>query len=246
MAGFDRNITIDPAAAASTVGHPAIAEVIDLISGDIRRTIELIGNHRYDVFIKKRVDILDRMKSNQPLFACALRSTSVYVVSSPKKHFFFRHKVEDGSCPAQTRSALTEAQIRARKYHGLRESEAHKRIKRLIERSLAADSLFQADSILQERRWRSQHDPAQWRQPDICGRWALLESQDWTGKWKAKCKCNEFRPRINARDPTYAPDQEWYAALAFLFPEIERCVGTFFPPQSAGRRRVDGPPRPGR
>ena len=48
------------------------------------------------------------------------------------KRFFFRHKTEDGSCPAKTRGTLSEEEIRARKYHGLRESEAHKRIKQLI------------------------------------------------------------------------------------------------------------------
>jgi competence CoiA-like predicted nuclease len=112
------------------------------------------------------------MKGDQPAFACALCATPVYIVSSPEKRFFFRHRTEDGSCPAQTRSSLTQAEIRSRKYHGLRESEAHKRIKRLIERSLVADPLFQTESIRQERRWRSRHDPALWRQPDvqaICG-----------------------------------------------------------------------------
>jgi hypothetical protein len=101
-----------------------------------------------------------------------LCGTPVYVVSSPEKRFFFRHRAEDGSCSAVTRNSLTEAEIRIRKYHGLRESEAHKRIKRLIERSLVADPMFQPESIRQERRWRSNQDPALWRRPDvqaICG-----------------------------------------------------------------------------
>jgi len=172
MAVLDHNVTIDPAAPASAVDDPEINEVVDLLSGDILNSTAFIASHRYDAFVEKRGCVLDAMKGHQPLFACALCGTPVYFASSPEKRFFFRHKTEDGSCPAQTRSTLTEAEIRARKYHGLRESEAHKRIKRLIERSLAADPRFQAESILQERRWRSKNDPSCWRQPDvqaICG-----------------------------------------------------------------------------
>jgi Family of unknown function (DUF6035) len=65
---------------------------------------------------------------------------------------------------------LTEDQIRARKYHGLRESEAHKRIKRLIERSLRADSAFITESILSETRWQAANGSRLWRQPDVQAR----------------------------------------------------------------------------
>ncbi|HXE06099.1 MAG TPA: DUF6035 family protein, partial [Bryobacteraceae bacterium] len=82
-----------------------------------------------------------------------------------EKHFFFRHIVEDGSCPAQTRSGLTEEDIRARKYHGQRESDAHLRIKALIERSLCADPTFH--TILQEKVWRAARNPQSRRQPDV-------------------------------------------------------------------------------
>jgi hypothetical protein len=181
MAVFARNVTIDPTAPASAVSQPEIDEVIDLVRGDILESAALITSHRYDALIEKRVAIGEAVKGDQPLFACALCGTPVYIASSPEKRFFFRHKVENGSCPAQTRGLLGEAEIRARKYHGLRESEAHKRIKGLIERSLAADPLFKAESIHQERRWRSEHDPAQWRQPDvqaICdGQWIAFEAQ---------------------------------------------------------------------
>jgi hypothetical protein len=61
------------------------------------------------------------------------------------------------------RSPLEE--IRARKYQGQRESEAHKRIKSLIERSLSADPDFQ--SVAQEKSWRAARDPKSRRQPDV-------------------------------------------------------------------------------
>jgi hypothetical protein len=166
MPVVSRNITIDPVSPATPVDTPEIVEVMDLVKGDILNSTAFITSHRYDAFVEKRVRVLEAMKDDQPLFACALCGTPVYFVSSPEKRFFFRHRAEDGSCPAQTRSLLTEAEIRARKYLGLRESERHKRIKWLIQ-SLAADPLFQTESIVQERRWRSQRDPARWRQPDV-------------------------------------------------------------------------------
>ncbi|WP_448030398.1 ABC transporter ATP-binding protein [Bradyrhizobium liaoningense] len=57
---------------------------------------------------------------------------------------------------------MSEEEIRARKYHGLRESEAHKRIKRLIERSLRADPSFDTETIVQEKRWNAAGDLNTW------------------------------------------------------------------------------------
>jgi Family of unknown function (DUF6035) len=162
----DRNITIDPLAAATPVDDPEIKEVLDLVSGTFQDVNTYIRSHRYGDFVNERVRVREALAEN-PLFACSLCATSVYVVASPEKKFFFRHRVEDGSCPAQTRGTLNQAEILARKYHALRESQAHKRIKHLIERSIAADSSFAAETILQEKRWRSSKDPNVWRQPDV-------------------------------------------------------------------------------
>jgi len=163
----DRNITIDPQAPASPVETPEIVEVIDLVDGLVLDVRTFVASHRYGDFIAKRVGIRESLKTKKPLFACALCSVPVYAVASPEKHFFFRHSVEDGSCPAQTRHGLSQSDILARKYHGLRESEAHKRIKRLIERSLIGDPSFVPESIQQETRWRASGDPKSWRQPDV-------------------------------------------------------------------------------
>jgi len=58
----------------------------------------------------------------------------VYLVSLTSKAFFFRHTIEDGSCPAQTRGAWSHEQIKAMKYHGAQESDAHRRMKVLLEK----------------------------------------------------------------------------------------------------------------
>lgn len=167
MVPGDRTITIDPQSPATPVADPEITEIIDRITGGVLESRRFIASHHYGEFVKQRVRIRESLKTGKPLFACALCSTPVYIVASPEKHFFFRHSVEDGSCPAQTRHKLSEAEILARKYHGLRESDAHKRIKHLIERSLSADVSFAPESIAQETRWRATSDPKTWRQPDV-------------------------------------------------------------------------------
>ncbi|MES0038114.1 DUF6035 family protein [Mesorhizobium sp. M0046] len=174
------NVTIDPLSPASPVDNPEIKEVLDLTTGEYLSVKELIRSFRYDHLIAERVKVRSAL-SAAPLYKCATCPSAVYLVSTPEKRFFFRHRQEDGSCPSQTRGALNQDDIRARKYHGLRESEPHKRIKRLIERSLLADPAFQADSILQEKRWYVSDDWTQWRQPDVqairIGRRIAFEAQ---------------------------------------------------------------------
>ena len=97
---------------------------------------------------------------------CAICHVPVYLICrTDRSAFFFRHKMEDGSCPAQTLSPLTEEEIRARKYHGLRESEAHKRIKALVMRSVEADATFW--NTTPEKKWKSSTEPNRFRRPDV-------------------------------------------------------------------------------
>ncbi|MGY4199046.1 DUF6035 family protein [Bradyrhizobium sp. USDA 4520] len=161
------NVTIEPRAFAAPVNDPEIAEVIDLNSGEVQRATTFIASHRYSELVEARVAMREGMKKGQPRHLCAICGTPVHLVANMRKRFFFRHKTEDGSCPAITRSSLSEEEIRARKYHGLRESEAHKRIKRLIERSLRADPAFDTETIVQEKRWSVSDDPRTWRKPDV-------------------------------------------------------------------------------
>lgn len=166
--------SIDPLSPATPVADPEIAEVIDLHTGDILDVPKFIVGHRFDEFIRLRGIVRERLKTEKPLFACAICGTPAYIVANKKKRFFFRHDIEDGSCAAHTRGELSQDEIDARKYHGQRESEAHKRIKGLIERSLKADPAFAA--VTQEKVWRSARDPAAWRQPDVQAHSAIFGS----------------------------------------------------------------------
>ncbi len=162
MAG---NVTIDPRAWAEAVAKPEIEQVRSLKSGlllDVRR---LIRAFRYERAILLRQKLKSLVKNNEARLACATCGVPAYLACSTSKRFFFRHRHEDGSCPAVTRTGFTEADIRAMKYRGAQESEAHKRIKRLLLRSLAADPRF--TELLSEQTWRSSEGLPGLRRPDV-------------------------------------------------------------------------------
>lgn len=167
-------ITEAPLAPARSVQKPAIKEVLDLDTGEFIRSAEFIGSFLYQSLVQERGIILGRMVRDEPKFVCADCMVPVYLVSRPEEHiFYFRHRHEDGSCPARTRSPLSEEEIRARKYHGLRESEPHKLLKAMLLRCLDADPSF--SEIATEQHWKSSTREKAYRRPDV-------QAEDKSGK----------------------------------------------------------------
>jgi competence CoiA-like predicted nuclease len=147
-----------------TVIAPKIVEVIDQISGNILPAEEVIGSD-YDRVIKLRSELLTLIKRNEPRYVCPLCHTPVYLVCRHKaRHFFFRHKIDDGRCPIDTRHNMSEAEINARKYNGVKESYSHKQMKEIVVDSLKSDEKFKDIAI--ERVWKSQ-ELGEWKKPDI-------------------------------------------------------------------------------
>jgi hypothetical protein len=134
--------TISPDTHATAVKYPAIKEIRNLKSGQIIDAATFIQHLKYDRLIQIRTLVKQAIKDNSPRFACATCGVAVYIVSTLHKCFFFRHIIETGSCPAQTRNGLTLDHIRALKYAGAKESFAHKRLKSQIETSLLSDPRF--------------------------------------------------------------------------------------------------------
>jgi hypothetical protein len=165
MAG---NVTIDPLAWAEAVTKPEIDEVLSLKSGRIMDVRRLIRAFRYERAILLRQKLKMLVKSNKTRLVCATCGVPVYLACSTAKRFFFRHRHEDGSCPAVTRTGFTEADIRAMKYRGNQESEPHKRIKRLVLKSLSADPRF--TGVVTEQTWRSSEGLTGLRRPDVSAR----------------------------------------------------------------------------
>lgn len=157
---------IDPLSQARCVADPAIKDVIDLDAGQEWRVAAFIEQHNYADLVCERGKILSRVQRREARMICSMCHIPVHLIcQTDRSGFFFRHIKEDGSCPAKTQSGLSEEQIRARKYHGLRESEPHKRIKALILRSLDADSAFR--NTEPEKKLKGKVDPSRFRRPDV-------------------------------------------------------------------------------
>lgn len=163
-----RAVTVAPATRARAVEAPAIRNLMSLRTARTLDAPALIRRHRYDALIRLRHLVYDAWKAGRPRLVCDLCQVPAYIVSSPDKAFFFRHASEDGSCPAVTRDFGTEDDLRARKYAGLPESEPHRRLKRLLMRSIAADPEF-VDGA-EEAQWRAGVKGLGCRRPDVSAR----------------------------------------------------------------------------
>lgn len=160
-----RNVTIEPLAPAPAVEAPQIAQVLSLRTGRLLDARRFITRHRYEDLVRVRTRVLEAMYAGKPRLVCSVCHTPVYIVASTRKAFFFRHRHEDGSCTAVTRNFETQDEIRARQYAGVQESEAHRRLKRLLVRSISADPAFA--ELAEEKTWRATSGAAGLRRPDV-------------------------------------------------------------------------------
>jgi len=118
---------------------------------------------------KTRNELVEAIQRKNPIWVCPLCDVPVKLSSSWKGNYFFRHAVkEDGRCLYKTKEQLPD-DVRAAKYNGAKESDAHKEMKGLLLQSLHSDPSFDPDSILEEKRWKGS-SPWEWRQPDVQAR----------------------------------------------------------------------------
>ncbi|PKP98487.1 MAG: hypothetical protein CVT74_10835 [Alphaproteobacteria bacterium HGW-Alphaproteobacteria-13] len=162
------NTTVDPLAWASAVTKPEIATVRNLRTGHVLDVRRLIRAFRYEHAILLRQSLKALVKRDEARLVCATCGVPIYLACSTTKRFFFRHRYEDGSCPAVTRTELSEADIRAMKYRGAQESAAHKRIKEFLLRSLSADPRFK--DVASEKTWKASEGLSGLRRPDVSAR----------------------------------------------------------------------------
>jgi hypothetical protein len=146
------------------VEKPEIAEVLDTVSGAYLRAQKVIG-FDYAALIQLRTEAKAAHLKGHPLYRCSLCLTPVFICArKDAQKFFFKHSHEDGSCPAITRSALSQDEIDARKYNGVKESRAHIQMKDWLEDCLKADNRF--SSVQKEIRWTGRLT-GDWRKPDV-------------------------------------------------------------------------------
>lgn len=149
------------------VQSPEITQLLDDETGEQLDAIAVVGRNRDHVMVLYK-DLQLSRKTGEGRLLCALCGVAVYLCSAPdRQHFYFKHFQEDGSCPAVTRTGLTEAQINALRYHGQRESKRHIRLKNLVADSLRRDSTFSDPTI--EGTWKGK-DGKDFRRPDVRSR----------------------------------------------------------------------------
>lgn len=152
------------------VDNPEIKEVFDLEDGNFLSAQEAIGSD-YDKLEKLRMVLAEAVAEDKPKYACPICGVGVYLVChrhNDEKRFHFRHRSENGSCPAITRGYMTKEEIEARKYNGVKESLAHLRMKEIVAESLLRDPDF--SNIQIEKVWKGQ-DRIAWRKPDVQALW---------------------------------------------------------------------------
>lgn len=147
----------------------AFESLLDCITGQHRDPREVIGAD-IDEAYALRAALHKGIREGKPLLRCSLCNAPVYMICQQiHRRFHFRHHgIEGDHCPVKTKGDLTREQIDAIKYHGARESDRHRHLKGLIERSLLSDTDF--SDVRVEQVWSSQEQNA-WRKPDVSAVW---------------------------------------------------------------------------
>lgn len=145
------------------VEEPEVTEVLDRATGRYERHTDVIGDD-WEKAVQLRMELQTSLHVN-PRFLCSTCFTPVYLVcQKERKNLYFRHTIEDGRCSAVTRGPLSQEEINARKYNGVKESWLHLQMKRWIVACLEADGRF--IDIVVEGRWTGEITGA-WRKPDV-------------------------------------------------------------------------------
>lgn len=145
----------------------AIDEVLDETSGAHIPAATAIGSDRAAIHTL-RMDLQTALRRETGRYLCPLCTVPVYLVAQPDgEQYFFRHQIEDGSCSKRTRGLLSLDEIAALKYHGQRESLAHRLMKQRIVESLRCDPRFGEPVV--ERSWRGLDGAL--RRPDVRARY---------------------------------------------------------------------------
>jgi hypothetical protein len=123
------------------VKDPKISDVMDMFSGSVHSADRAIGSE-YDAAIRLRTELFESVAAGAPKYTCPLCGVGVYLNCMHfQRRFYFKHAMEDGRCPIQTRNALSQQQIDAIRYNGVKESQLHKQMKEWIRQCLVHRSV---------------------------------------------------------------------------------------------------------
>jgi hypothetical protein len=146
------------------VSDPEIPVVFESATGQELPVSEVLGNDMAEV-VQLRSAVKASNLEDRATYLCPECFVPLSLISRREhRRFFFRHTIEGGRCSAVTRGELSQDEIRARRYNGVKESVLHRDMKRWLAESLHVDGRF--SDIAQEQRWSGPVTGA-WRKPDV-------------------------------------------------------------------------------
>jgi Spy/CpxP family protein refolding chaperone len=146
------------------VDDAAIVRVMDKEDGRHMLARDVLGRD-YVRLMRLRMEVNSSVQRGEPMYVCSICGAAVRIRRSPTRpKFFFKHRHEDGNCPAITAGQLSQGEINARQYNGAKESRLHRRMKDWISECLAADGRF--TDIKQEPTWKGTLTGER-RRPDV-------------------------------------------------------------------------------
>lgn len=153
------------------VDDAAIVRVMDMEDGRHLLARDVLGRD-YVRLMRLRMEVNSSVQRGEPMYVCSICAAAVRIRRSPTRpKFFFKHRHEDGNCPAITAGLLSQEEINARQYNGAKESRLHRRMKDWICECLHADGRF--TDIEQERTWKGTLTGER-RRPDVRARYRGL------------------------------------------------------------------------
>jgi len=141
-----------------------IQYIFDLYTGVEICASKFVGNS--DNALKLRTKLRKDIERGETRYVCPVCFQPIYLCSNPEKTGqYFSHRDTENNCPKLEKQKASQDVIRAIKYNGAKESQAHLETKRFLVDSLNADPLF--SGAVEEKVWRSKTGDGKFRRPDV-------------------------------------------------------------------------------
>jgi competence CoiA-like predicted nuclease len=148
-----------------------VPEVMDINSGKIYRAEDILFKDDSLNHIQRMEDETAKLRNKDSRYHCPICAEPLSIRGRVNQSYHFMHpKNPLAECPYRYSHSLTPDQINAMKYDGAKESQQHKSLKYMIQKSLIADKAIKPETVHSEKRINDQSkdgDWTKWRQPDV-------------------------------------------------------------------------------
>jgi hypothetical protein len=143
-----------------------VNDIIDLRTGEVLDAKVVLESNEERLFkIREDLEVAIQLKENYLVCAYCLQNLKLRALQSNMMQMHFAHLHDSDICPIKTDRSLTEEEIRRLKYNGSKESERHKKLKKMIYETLCEDKRFSNPMV--EEVIKDITERKKWRKPDI-------------------------------------------------------------------------------